>query len=112
MKMLTRVLCFTAIAGLVAIPAAAQMGGMDHDKAAPVSGGGALPAGWSARTDRDAPLSSVKFVPMGQAWHFTMGVAAVVYRDADKASGNYHTVAKFTQTKPTGMGHGEGMGLI
>lgn len=101
----------TAIAGLAALPAAAQAGGMDHDT--PVSvGGGTLPAGWSARTDRNAPLTSVKFVPMGQAWHFTMGVAAVVYRDADKASGNYHTVAKFTQTKPTGMGHGEGMGLI
>jgi len=102
-----------AIAGLASMPASAQMGGMDHDKSAPVPGGGVLPAGWSARTDRDAPITNVKFVPMAEGWHFTMGgVAAVVYRDADKASGNYHTVAKFTQTKPTGMGHGEGMGLI
>jgi len=102
-----------AIAGLAAMPAAAQAGGMDHDKNAPVAGGGTLPAGWSARTDRNMPLTNVKFEKMGEGWHFTMGgVAAVVYREADNASGNYHAVARFTQTKPTGMGHGEGMGLI
>jgi len=102
-----------AIAGLAALPASAQMAGMDHDAPKDVPGGGKLPAGWAARTDRNAPLTNVKFDKMGDAWHATMGgTAAVLYREADKASGNYHAVAKFTQTKPTGMGHGEGMGLI
>lgn len=111
MKTLTRALWITAIAGLTALPAAAQ----DHDRNAPVAGGGKLPEGWSARTDRDRPLTNVKFEKMGPGndWHFTMGgTAAVTYREADKATGNYHAVATFTQMKPTGMGHGEGMGLI
>jgi len=53
----------------------------------------------------------VKIDKVGEGLNFTMGgVAAVVYRDADKATGNYHTVAKFTQTKSPRAGHGEGFG--
>lgn len=106
---LTRALIVATMAASMAIPAMAQ----DHDAAKAVAGGGTFPAGWAARTDKDRPLTNVKFEKMGDGWHFTMGgTAAVTYRDADKATGNYHAVATFTQTKPTGMGHGEGMGLV
>jgi len=109
MKQITRAISLTLAAALVAVPAAAQ----DHDAPKAVAGGGQLPAGWMARTDRGRPLSNVKFEKMGDGWHSTMGgTAAVLYREADKASGAYHAVATFTQTKPTGMGHGEGMGII
>ncbi len=113
MHIMTRAVWLTAIAGLAAMPATAQMAGMDHDKDAPVAGGGKFPAGWAAKTDRNMPLTNVKFEKMGTGYHFTMGgVAAVVYDESNKASGNYHAVATFTQTKPPAMGHAEGYGLF
>ncbi len=88
-----------------------DMKGMDHaDPDHQVQGGGTLPEGWAARTDRDAPLANVKFVTMGDGFHATMGPAAILYRASDKANGPFHTVATFTQTKaPT---HPEGYGLF
>jgi hypothetical protein len=111
MRSLHRVVHFVAVGMLAAAPAFAQ-GGMaanaDPDKA--VAGGGTLPAGWSAKTDRNAPLTNVKFSKMGEGWHFTLGPAVVVYREADKASGNFHAVASFTQTKAAA--HPEGAGIV
>jgi hypothetical protein len=100
---------------LVTSPLLAQggmggMAGMNHDDAdKAVEGGGKLPAGWSARTDKDAPITNVKFVKMGEGWHVTLGPAAVIYRDADKASGNYRVSATFTQSKSQ---YPEGYGLV
>lgn len=76
------------------------MKGMNHeDSDHVVQGGGTLPTGWSARTDRDAPLSNVKFVTMGDGVHATMGPAAIFYRGTDKVTAPFHAVATFTQTK-------------
>jgi hypothetical protein len=75
-----------------------------------VAGGGSLPAGWHAHTERNAPLASVKFVAMGNGQHVTLGPAAIFWRDADTVSGQYHTVATFTQTKAPR--HPEGYGLL
>jgi hypothetical protein len=87
------------------------MKGMNHDDPDHVvQGGGTLPEGWSARTDRDAPVSNVKFVAMGDGVHATMGPAAIFYRSADKVHAPFHAVASFTQTKaPT---HPEAYGLF
>jgi len=80
----------------------------DPDKA--VTGGGTLPAGWSARTDKAAPMTNVKFAPMGPGFHVTLGPATILYRETDRANGPFHTLATFTQTKaPT---HAEGYGLF
>lgn len=98
-----------------------QMKGMQHDMSGMkgmkhddpdhvVQGGGTLPAGWSARTDRDAPLSNVKFVTMGDGVHATMGPAAIFYRGADKVKVPFHAVASFTQT--TAPMHPEAYGLF
>src|SRR5207245_11439520 len=69
----------------------------DPDRA--VAGGGGVPSGYHARTDRNAPMTNVKVTTMGTGMHFTLGPAVIVWRDADAASGNYHVVASFTQTK-------------
>jgi len=98
-------LSFAMMAAL-SLPLAAQQ--KDPDKT--VAGGGKLPAGWSARTDRNAPLDNVKFEAMGGGWHFTTGPAVIVWRDADATAGALHTEATFTQTKkPT---HPEAYGLF
>jgi hypothetical protein len=96
----------------VASPLLAQggMARMHHDDAdKAVEGGGKLPAGWSARTDKDAPLANVKLVKMGEGWHVTLGPAAILYRDTDKVSGNYRVSATFSQSKSQ---YPEGYGLI
>lgn len=85
---------------------AAQQGDPDRS----VQGGGVFPEGWNVRTERNAPTATVKFVAMGGGYHATMGPAAIMWRDADVASGNYHTVATFTQTKAPM--HPEAYGLI
>ena len=86
------------------------MAGMQHDDAdKTVEGGGKLPAGWSARTDKDAPVTNVKFAKMGEGWHVTLGPAVVLYRETDKASGDYQASATFNQSK---YQYPEGYGLI
>jgi hypothetical protein len=80
----------------------------DPDKA--VSGGGALPAGWSARPDGSADVKNVKFVTMAPGYHLTLGPATILYRDTDRAEGAFHTLAKFHQMKK--LKHSEGYGLL
>jgi hypothetical protein len=69
-----------------------------------------VPAGWSARTDKDAPMTDVKIAPMGAGIHVTTGPAVILWRDADAVSGGLHTVATFTQTKATE--HPEAYGIF
>ncbi|HET9294947.1 MAG TPA: hypothetical protein VFO06_11680 [Gemmatimonadales bacterium] len=80
----------------------------DADKA--VQGTGALPEGWMARVDKDAPLTKVKFENMAPGWHVTLGPAAVFYRPTDVVAGNAHIVALFHLFP--GASHPEGYGLI
>src|SRR5512135_3928361 len=91
----------------MAAPLAAQQKA-DADK--PAQGGGQLPAGWSARTDKDAPMTGVKIVPMGGGIHVTTGPAVILWRAEDAVMGDLHTVATFTQTKATE--HPEAYGLF
>jgi hypothetical protein len=86
----------------VAVPLSAQKEPMkmDHDMDMKVAGGGQFPAGWSARLDRPTSnIADVKFVPMGDAFHATMGPAAIFYNPAVTASGTFEAEATFTQTK-------------
>jgi hypothetical protein len=94
---------------LLALGATAVLGAQaDSDRA--VAGGGGMPAGWHARTDRDAPLTNVKFVIMGVGQHVTLGPAAIFWRDADTVSGAYTVEAKFWQFEEPR--HREGYGLF
>src|SRR5215213_4143200 len=80
----------------------------DPDKA--VQGGGALPPGWSARTDKEGQTANIKFVTMAPGYHLTLGPATILYRKQDMANGPFHTLAKFDQTKKPK--HPEGYGLF
>ncbi len=101
-----RTTSIAALAMLLAFPLQAQ----EHDPDNPVGGGGTLPDGWTARTDRGKQLTDVKFWKMGNGWHVTLGPAAVLYREADQTTGEYTLQATFTQTKAPR--HAEGYGLI
>ena len=93
---------------LLTLPVALLAQGADPNNA--VAGGGSLPAGWRAHTDKNAPLANVKFVAMGSGYHTTLGPALILWRAADTASGSYDIVATFTQTKAPR--HPEGYGLL
>lgn len=94
-----RMLTLAAAALVAAAPAAAQ-------QAAPSQ----LPAGWQARTDKDAPLEGVKFVPMAGGVHATTGPAAILWRPGDQAQGDFTVGASFAQTKAPQ--HPEAYGLF
>ena len=47
---------------------------------------------------------------MGQGLHLTLGPAIILYRSDTQGSGPFHTLATFTQTKPSE--HAEGYGLF
>jgi hypothetical protein len=100
----------TAALCLAATPVLAQQGMKHDDPDHKVEGGGTLPAGWTARTDRDAALTNVKFVTMGDGVHATMGPAAIFYRSTNTVKGPFHAVASFTQTKAPA--HPEAYGLF
>ena len=80
----------------------------DPDRA--VAGGGAMPAGWNARTDGNAPVTNVKFEIMNPGQHVTLGPAAIFWRDADTASGAYGVEATFWQF--AAPRHREGYGVF
>lgn len=105
MSLTPKLLAAVAVAAVCAPAALAQA---DPDQA--VAGGGTLPPGWHARTERNAPLTNVKFAAMGTGYHVTLGPATIFWRDADTISGNYHIVATFAQTKAPQ--HPEAYGLI
>jgi hypothetical protein len=80
----------------------------DQDRS--VAGGGVLPSGWSGRPDEGGDLQNVKFVTMEPGYHLTLGPATILYREKDRASGPFHTLATFHQMKK--LKHAEGYGLF
>ena len=109
-------LLFAVLTPLTAQEADAQAGHEHGDKAQhadpdhAVAGGGGVPAGWTVRTDGSADKANVKIVPMGQGIHVTLGPAIILYQDKHAGNGAFHTLATFTQTKPSA--HPEGYGLF
>ncbi len=96
----------TRIALLVGLVAAVPpvLAAQDHDATTKVTGG-ALPDGWMLRFDppyrgRPAPKpTEVNFRAMGPGFHLTSGPAALYYRTADRATGNYTVSATISQAK-------------
>src|SRR5438034_5131045 len=112
-RTLIRFVTATAVFLLFA-PAARLAAQGDPDRT--VAGGGTFPADWHVRTETNrqtgqpAPLENVKFGAMGDGLHTTVGPAAIYWRDRDTISGNYHVVAKMTQTK--NPAHPEAFGIL
>ena len=106
----SRYVAFAALALLNVPQATAQSSAGKDDPDHPVQGGGSLPAGWTARPDGQGEAANVKFVTMEPGYHLTLGPATVLYREKDKATGPFHTLAKFSQMKK--LKHSEGYGLF
>lgn len=96
-----------ALFAALTTPLAAQDTAEHADHAA--HGGGTVPAGWTLRADR-GDAKNAKVVSMGAGLHLTLGPAIILYRAATRVSGPFHTLATFTQTKPSE--HAEGYGLF
>lgn len=99
-----------AAVGLLSLAPGVRLSAQDRDPDARVTGGGTVPAGWQARSDKGKPLTDAKIVTMGSGLHVTLGPAVVLWRESDQASGDYHVVATFTQTK--NPRHPEAYGLF
>lgn len=70
-----------------------------------------LPAGWSARLDSERmSLDNVQFVTMGPGLHLTTGPHVILWREADRTAGRFHTEVTITRTKAPA--HAESYGLI
>jgi len=96
-----------ALLAALTVPLAAQDRADHADH--PAQGGGAAPAGWTIRADR-GDAKNAKVVSMGPGLHITLGPAIILYRPDTRGSGPFHTLATFTQTKPSE--HAEGYGLF
>jgi hypothetical protein len=82
---------------LAVAPLSAQMKEKDPDHKV---AGGALPAGWSGRTDRpNQKIEDAKFVTMGSGYHVTSGPAAIYWNDKSTVKGPFTASATFRQTK-------------
>jgi hypothetical protein len=104
-----RLLLASLTLALAATPLAAQQArNADPDNV--VKPAGAMPAGWQARTDRNAPVSQLSFVAAGRGFHAVMGPAAVLYNPTMTRSGDYKVAYTFTQTKAPA--HPEAYGLV
>ncbi|HVX38768.1 MAG TPA: hypothetical protein VHB25_04265, partial [Gemmatimonadaceae bacterium] len=114
-----RMLIALAALAVAAPLAAQQQQGKDKDPTIAVNGGGAFPAGWSVALDpkeiaKGSTPAMVKFITMGDGYHFTTGPAAIYWRAGDVTNGAYAVSATFHQTKKNeGHGdHGEAYGLV
>lgn len=95
-----------ALVAALSVPVAAQ----EHAHTGRAAeGGGTAPAGWTVRADK-GDAENAKVVSMGEGLHVTTGPAIILYRSDTRGSGPFHTLATFTQTKPSE--HAEGYGLF
>jgi hypothetical protein len=93
------------------LPLAAQQPAHPADPSQSVSGGGVFPPGWQVRPDEGGQLTAVKFVTMTPGFHLTMGTAAILYRNTDRAVAPFRVKAKL-DLFPTPSAHQEGYGLF
>jgi hypothetical protein len=79
-----------------AIQSPAAGNASDPDKNA--AGGGTIPSGYTARTDRaDANISGAKYVASGNDWEVTTGPAHIIYSPTTMGNGNYTASATIEQ---------------
>lgn len=106
--------CALAVAGAVAVVGAQQQhgaGGAGHDPDKMAAGGGAIPAGWSARLDNGSTKAEgVRFMTMGTGVHFMTGPAGIYWKPDLNKSGSYTVSATFNQMEAAA--HAEAYGLF
>jgi hypothetical protein len=105
--MIRRALTTTVLVLLAAAPLCAQ-NSADPDKKVQ---GGALPAGWTGRTDRpNAKLADANFTAMSGGYHVTSGPAAIYWNATQTTTGPFRASATFAQMKAPS--HPEAYGLF
>jgi hypothetical protein len=110
MIMRSRSVTTAALVLLTAAPLSAQMAGMNHDPDKKIVGG-ALPTGWSGRTDNASKkLEDAKFATEGGGYHVTSGPAAIYWKDANRVTVPFTASATFTQNKAPS--HPEAYGIF
>ncbi len=74
-------------------------------------GGGSVPAGYTARTDKaDTPITGAGYTANGDKWEVKTGPAHIVYSDKTMGNGNYTASATIEQMEaPT---HPEAFGIF
>jgi hypothetical protein len=73
--------------------------------------GGAIPSGYSTRTDRpDANISGAKYAADGDEWEVTTGPAHIIYSPRDMGNGSYTASATIEQLE--NPQHPEAYGLF
>lgn len=101
------------VAGILALTIVAQIAQAQGDPTNSVTGAGIQVKGWQGRTDRAAQkIGEVKFVSMGTGYHLTSGPHAILWSAANRASGDYSVVARFTKTPKSTSTHEESYGLF
>jgi hypothetical protein len=76
-----------------------------------VAGGGSLPQGFVARTDRaDAKIGDARYVASGDAWEVTTGPAHIVYSPTVMGNGSYSASATIDQLETPA--HPEAYGIF
>lgn len=76
-------------------PPSAQVNNSDPDRNA---AGGAIPSGYTARTDRpDANISGASYTANGSDWEIRTGPAHIIYNPKDMGNGNYTASATIEQ---------------
>jgi hypothetical protein len=95
---------------VAALPLAAQGNDQADADVAANPAGATVPAGWTVRADGKGDASKAKIEAMGKGIHITTGPAIILYRANTDGKGPFHTLATFTQTKPSA--HPEGYGLF
>lgn len=61
-------------------------------------GGGSVPAGYTARTDRvETPVTGAKYTASGDGWELTTGPAHILYASKNLGNGNYTASVTFEQ---------------
>lgn len=90
--------------------ATTSMAAQGHDPDKAVKGGGELPSGWMARTDRDASLEKARVVMEDGNLRVTLGPALILWRAEDTADGDFEAGGTFHQFS-SGR-HAEGYGIL
>src|SRR2546428_11038766 len=77
-----------AVCMLLWLGPAGRASAQDRDPDAKIAGGGTLPAGWHARTDKNRPLADAKIQTMGTGLHTTLGPPVILWRGPGPGAGN------------------------
>lgn len=96
---------------LLLLPALLAAQDEGHGHSPRIEGGGVFPAGWTGRPDMGSKLADIKLEAMPPGWHLTTAASGILYRSADRASGNYTVSAKL-HLFPEGAGHREAFGVF